>query len=102
MFCAAVATSSVTIGWTMSKAAGHKSRKFRRMVSERACLVCGFSPCDPHHFPLRRSHGGADTLDNMVPLCHKHHRAFHDGDETVKAALQRAAPLYFGLLDASR
>ena len=85
----------------MSKAAGHKSRKLRRTVSERACIICGASPCDPHHHPVRVSHGGRDTLDNMVPLCHPHHRAYHDGDEAVKAALAQAAPIYFKSLDAS-
>jgi hypothetical protein len=50
---------------------------------------------------VRVSHGGRDTLDNMVPLCHPHHRAYHDGDEAVKAALAQAAPIYFKSLDAS-
>jgi len=85
----------------MSKANGHKSRKIRKMVSERACLVCGTFPCDPHHYPLRVSHGGRDTLDNMVPLCHTHHRMFHDGEEWVIKAVEAAAPAYFEVIGAS-
>jgi predicted restriction endonuclease len=44
---------------------------------------------------MRVSHGGRDTLDNMVPLCHPHHRAFHDGEEWVIEALEKVAPSYF-------
>jgi len=79
----------------MSKANGHKSRRNRRIVSERSCLICGIRPCDPHHYPVRVSHGGSDTLDNMVPLCHQHHRLFHDGEEWVVRAVERNSPAYF-------
>lgn len=85
----------------MSKARGHKSRKLRRMVSERACLVCGYRPSDCHHYPLRRSQGGHDTFDNMVPLCHPHHRMFHDGEEWVIEAVEAAAPAYFEVIGAT-
>lgn len=85
----------------MSKANGHKSRKLRRTVSERACLVCGVHPCDPHHYPVRVSHGGRDEPTNLVPLCHPHHRAFHDGEEWVIEAVKTAAPLYFEVIRAS-
>jgi 5-methylcytosine-specific restriction endonuclease McrA len=32
----------------------------------------------PHHIKFR-SHGGTDTLDNLVTLCWQCHRAVHDG-----------------------
>ena len=79
----------------MAKANGTKSRHNRRTVASRSCLVCGRSPCDPHHHPVRVSHGGKDSLDNMVPLCREHHRAFHDGEHQIIADVEAAAPLYF-------
>ena len=84
----------------MSKARGHNDRKLRRMVSERACIVCGTSPCDPHHYPIRRSHGGLDVPENLVPLCHPHHRLFHDGEAWVIEAVEAAAPHYFEVIGA--
>ncbi len=83
----------------MPNGVNHKDRRRRRIVSERPCLLCGAKPCDPHHYPLRRSQGGHDTFDNMVPLCHPHHRMFHDGEEWVIEAVGVAAPLYFGSLN---
>ena len=76
----------------------HRSRKRRRMVRERACLVCGTKPCDAHHYPVRVSQGGRDTLDNMVPLCRIHHSAWHDGEEWVVEMVAASAPLYFETL----
>jgi hypothetical protein len=32
----------------------------------------------PHHF-VYKSHGGTDTLDNLLTLCAQCHRAHHDG-----------------------
>jgi 5-methylcytosine-specific restriction endonuclease McrA len=32
----------------------------------------------PHHIKFR-SHGGTDTLDNLLTLCWQCHRAVHDG-----------------------
>lgn len=69
-------------------------RKLRREVSNRSCVLCGRSPCDPHHF-IRRSHLGEDVPENLLPLCHPHHRAFHDGVEWVVKAVNTAAGEYF-------
>jgi predicted restriction endonuclease len=75
-----------------------KDRALRKRVAERPCLICGRSPCDPHHFPVRQSHGGQDTQDNMVPLCRIHHSAYHDGDHQVMELVEQAAPRYFDAL----
>jgi len=34
--------------------------------------------CDGHHI-VYRMHGGGDELDNLVLLCHRHHRMVHEG-----------------------
>lgn len=75
-----------------------KDKAVRRAVAEKPCLLCGAVPSDPHHFPVRRSHGGTDTPDNMIPLCRYHHMRFHDGDETVVELVRQAAPTYFDAL----
>lgn len=72
-------------------------RNLHIAVSERGCLVCGHTPCDPHHYPVRASHGGKDSEDNLVPLCRLHHSAFHDGDEWVIDTVRRNAEHYFRL-----
>ena len=72
-----------------------KDKGLRRAVAERPCLLCGAVPSDPHHHPLRRSHGGTDAPDNLVPLCRFHHMAFHDGDHQVIELVRQAAPAYF-------
>ncbi|MFA5636968.1 MAG: hypothetical protein WC977_13825 [Anaerovoracaceae bacterium] len=79
----------------MSRANGHKSRVNRRTVRERPCLLCGNLPSDPHHYPVRVSHGAGDTLLEMVPLCHHHHRLWHDGDDQVRADLEACYGYYY-------
>jgi hypothetical protein len=34
--------------------------------------------CQPHHVHWWR-HGGSTTLDNLLPLCSRHHHAVHEG-----------------------
>ena len=41
-------------------------------VREQFCLVCGDTPCDPDHVKTRGA-GGGDTIDNVMPLCRRHH-----------------------------
>lgn len=67
---------------TPLKVRGRKSAEKReRDFGERAvavrrllCVVCGATPCDPHHEPPR-SLGG--TSKDLVPLCHRHHLVRH-------------------------
>lgn len=53
-------------------------QRLRTMVlvgrAGRACELCGCQkgPIDPHHVKAR-SHGGADTWDNVIALCRVHH-----------------------------
>lgn len=71
-----------------------EGRRQRRIVSEKPCLICGRTPCDPHHY-IRQSHGGTDDPKNLVPLCREHHRAYHDGDHQIAELLEAVAPHYF-------
>lgn len=39
-------------------------------------MVCFEKPVDVHHMKTTKS-GGSDNLDNLMPLCRKHHVEFH-------------------------
>jgi len=41
------------------------------------CHVCKARPVDIHHWRSKGA-GGGNTLDNLVPLCRKHHSEFHN------------------------
>ena len=43
------------------------------------CQVCGSKDHVEGHHIFDYQFGGAADKDNIVSLCHKHHRAIHDG-----------------------
>lgn len=57
-------------------------RKSQRQGRERdynKCQICGSSDHVEGHHIIEYQYGGSATVDNIVALCHKHHRAVHDG-----------------------
>jgi len=44
---------------------------------------CGLKFCDAHHID-HWADGGETTLDNLILLCRRHHRALHEGQFKVK------------------
>jgi hypothetical protein len=55
---------------------------------DRGCRFPGCtSSCsvDAHHIE-HWADGGATSLDNLVELCHHHHRLLHEGDYTVSTS----------------
>ena len=42
------------------------------------CRHCGERRLHPHHV-IFKSHGGPDTLNNLISLCPSCHAALHDG-----------------------
>lgn len=50
-------------------------------VREQPCLICGVSPCDPHHLNMQGKHSGGMGLKTSdyrtVPLCREHHSEYH-------------------------
>jgi hypothetical protein len=83
-----------------------KSKRLATAYQRRAlaavhetCAIDGcsvkFSHCEPHHIDYW-DNGGATDLNNMVPLCSRHHHAAHEGGwklslnpETRKLLVQR-------------
>jgi hypothetical protein len=57
----------------------YRNREHLRYVAQRACLVCGRKPSDPHHlgFTQPRALGRKVSDEFAVPLCRGHHRAVH-------------------------
>ena len=60
-----------------------RDRKHLAWIRALPCLVCGRTPCDPHHIRYG-SNSGVGTKpgdDFTIPLCHTHHRELHDKGE---------------------
>jgi hypothetical protein len=63
-----------------------RDREHVRLVTKKACLVCGRLPSDPHHlrFAQSRAMGRKVSDEFIVPLCRGHHREVHrSGDEAA-------------------
>ena len=72
----------------------HHGRKTRRvspqqwrvlLARDRGCVICGAHPnrCQAHHVKYW-SLGGLTDIDNLVMLCHAHHRWVHDNEITLR------------------
>jgi hypothetical protein len=63
-----------------------RDKEHLRFVAKQPCLICGRSPCDPHHLRLAqaRALGRKSSDEFAVPLCRGHHRELHRfGDEAA-------------------
>lgn len=63
-----------------------RDRDHIRRVAQKACLICGRRPSDPHHlrFAQSRAMGRKVSDEFTVPLCRGHHRELHrSGDEAA-------------------
>jgi hypothetical protein len=69
---------------TIGEPRRYRNKEHLRFVAQKACLVCGRMPSDPHHlrFMQPRALGRKVSDEFAVPLCRTHHRAAHHaGDE---------------------
>jgi len=63
-----------------------RDREHLRSVAQKACLVCGRQPSDPHHLRFAQGRGMSQKVSDefTVPLCRGHHREVHRcGDEAA-------------------
>jgi hypothetical protein len=63
-----------------------RDREHLRSVAQKACLVCGRQPSDPHHLRFAQGRGMGQKVgdDFTVPLCRGHHLEVHRcGDEAA-------------------
>ncbi len=62
----------------------YRDKTHLRFVALQPCLLCGRTPCDPHHlrFAQPRAMGRKTSDEFVVPLCRNHHQENHrTGDE---------------------
>ncbi|MEO7397983.1 MAG: HNH endonuclease signature motif containing protein, partial [Ilumatobacteraceae bacterium] len=57
------------------------------------CTVASRS-CQPHHIWFWRN-GGPTDLDNLIPLCSKHHHCVHEGGWHLVLASDRSLTITF-------
>ncbi|MEP4593339.1 MAG: HNH endonuclease signature motif containing protein, partial [Ilumatobacter sp.] len=69
-------------------------RALRGLYATCAIPGCstGFDRCKLHHVVWWRN-GGATDLDNLLPVCSRHHHAIHDGGWNVQLGPNRELTL---------
>ena len=70
----------VDIGRAKRLATADQRRALRAMHQSCAAAACPvrFGDCDIHHLKEWKE-GGATNLENLIPLCSKHHHLIHEG-----------------------
>lgn len=63
-----------------------------KLQADRKCRSCEQPATDGHHV-LLRSQGGDDVPDNIMPLCHACHMAWHAGN--ISTLRIRTSELYY-------
>ena len=68
------------VGRSKRLATVHQRRALRAVHETCAVPECAvaFKHCEPHHIDYWEN-GGVTSLDNLVPLCSRHHHAAHEG-----------------------
>ena len=73
------------VGKSKRLATAHQRRALAAV--HETCSIDGcpvkFSHCEPHHIDYWEN-GGATDLNNLVPLCSRHHHAAHEGGWKLK------------------
>ncbi len=81
---------SLHVGRDQRVANRAQRRALRAMY--RGCTIPGctaaWEHCDIHHLHWYR-HGGRTDIENLLPLCHKHHHAIHEGGWHLALDTQR-------------
>jgi hypothetical protein len=65
-----------------NRAQRRSMRAMYRTCAHPDCTV-GFDSCRIHHV-IYWQHGGPSDLDNMIPLCERHHHLVHEGGWTLQ------------------
>ncbi len=88
----------------VSRLATSAQRAALRAVHESCCITgCDvpFDYCEIHHITWWR-HGGASDLDNLVPVCSKHHHLIHHERWQLTVDAERVGRLTHRRSDPSR
>lgn len=60
-------------------AAHTKAQRAGRLRDGNVCQICGSRDHVERHHIIDHAFGGAASVDNIISLCHKHHRDVHEG-----------------------
>ena len=82
----------IVLGRTYRTANRAQRRALR--VLYRTCAFCetAFDHCQIHHVHWWE-HGGSTDIDNLLPLCNKHHHLVHEGRWHIDLARDRTLTL---------
>jgi hypothetical protein len=75
---------------TANRAQRRALRAMHRGCAHPDCQV-GFSACRIHHIRWWWRDGGRSDIDNMIPLCERHHHLVHEGGWTLTMTPDRVA-----------
>lgn len=75
---------------TANRAQRRALRAMHRTCAHPDCTV-GFSACRIHHVRWWWEHRGLTDIDNLVPLCERHHHLVHEGRWTLTMTPDRVA-----------
>ncbi len=84
------APGEVNLGRTTRLANRHQRRALRGLYSGCAIPDCTvhYDRCKLHHLTWWR-HGGHTNLDNLLPLCTRHHANIHNDNWTITLGTHR-------------
>lgn len=57
------------------RATAREWKEIKEQFAHQCCVVCGLSNTELHHI-TPRSQGGDDVVENLVPICFRHHTDF--------------------------
>ena len=60
-----------------------KAQKAGQLRDGNTCQICGSRDHVEGHHIVDYAFGSAPTKDNIIALCHKHHRDVHDGNLNI-------------------
>ena len=76
-------------------ARGQVNERNRAIVRGMPSILSDKHGCDPHHWPVKRSHLSTDGLLEMVPLTREEHDLAEKNDQWTLCFLETNAPSYF-------
>ena len=75
---------------TATRAQRRALRAMHRTCAHPDCTV-PFSACPIHHIRWWGKHNGRTDIDNLIPLCERHHHLVHEGGWTLTMSPDRVA-----------
>jgi hypothetical protein len=77
-----VAADGTSLYLGLETRVANRAQRRALRVMYRGCAIAGcearFADCDIHHLRWFR-HRGRTDIDNLLPLCHRHHHRVHEG-----------------------